>query len=457
MKSINPATGETLKDYKEHSKNEVQLLLKKADLIFHDWKRTSFSQRSALFLRVSQLLKDQSSALAKIMTEEMGKPLSQAKAEVGKCAWVCEFYAENAASFLANQPITTEDSLSYISFQPLGVILGIMPWNFPFWQVFRYVAPTLMAGNTTVLKHASNVFGCELAIEDLFHKAGFPEGVFKSLLIDSKAVADVIKSPEIKAVTLTGSTAAGKSVAQSAAEVLKKAVLELGGSDAYVILSDADIDQAVEICLQGRFQNTGQSCIAAKRFIVVGAVREEFEKKLFLAIEDLTYGDPLQGKHMLGPLARHDLRDSLHEQVARSIDQGARCLIGGYIPEGPGAYYPATLLTDIKPGMAAYTEELFGPVACIIPAKDEKEALQFANDSIYGLGAAVLTRDLDKGQHIAEFELEAGCCFVNNFVRSDPRLPFGGIKESGYGRELGSFGIREFVNIKTIKVYTNKV
>jgi succinate-semialdehyde dehydrogenase/glutarate-semialdehyde dehydrogenase len=386
------------------------------------------------------------------MTLEMGKPVSGGVSESEKCAWVCDYYAGNAQGFLADQYVEVGTRKSFVTFQPLGVVLAVMPWNFPFWQVFRFAAPNLMAGNAGLLKHASNVPGCALAIEEVFQEAGFPEALFRSLLIPGSRVNDVIENPLVRAVTLTGSTPAGKAVAAKAGEMLKKTVLELGGSDPYVILEDADIPAAAVTCATARLINSGQSCIAAKRFIVVEAVRDEFEKLFITAMANTKMGDPLEEDTVVGPQAREDLRDELHDQVLRSIGAGAQCLLGGKIPEGPGAYYPPTVLTGVGPGMPAYHEELFGPVASIITVKDEAEALRVANDSSFGLGAAVFTADLERGTRIAREELEAGACFVNDFVRSDPRLPFGGVKESGYGRELSPYGILEFVNIKTVWV-----
>jgi succinate-semialdehyde dehydrogenase/glutarate-semialdehyde dehydrogenase len=382
----------------------------------------------------------------------MGKPIVQSRAEVEKCAWVCEFYADNAEKFLADEIIKTEATKSFVSFQPLGVILAIMPWNFPFWQVFRFAVPNLMAGNAGLLKHASNVSGCALAIEDVFRKAGFPKNLFRSLLVKSNNVKEIISNPKVQAVTLTGSVPAGKSVASLAGSLIKKTVLELGGSDPYVILEDADLEKAAMSCVTSRLLNAGQSCIAAKRFIIVESVYDEFEKLYLEIMSKKKMGDPLDEKNDLGPQASFQLRDELHEQVLKSVGQGARLILGGKIPEIDGAYYPPTILTNVKPGMAAFDEELFGPVAALIKAKDEEDAINLANKSVFGLGASVFTRDLKRGEHIAKEKLNAGCCFVNDFVKSDPRLPFGGIKESGYGRELSLFGIREFVNIKSVYI-----
>jgi succinate-semialdehyde dehydrogenase/glutarate-semialdehyde dehydrogenase len=365
---------------------------------------------------------------------------------------VCDYYAENAEAFLEPEVIPTDATRSFVTFEPLGVVLAVMPWNFPFWQVFRFAAPALMAGNVGVLKHASNVPGCALAIENVFRQAGFPEHAFRTLLVSGSRVDPIIEHPCVRAVTLTGSAPAGRAVARKSGEMLKKTVLELGGSDPYVILEDAVLEQAATACVTSRIINAGQSCIAAKRFVVVEPVRERFERLFVEQMRAKRMGDPLHETTDIGPQARRDLRDELHRQVAASIDCGARCLLGGEIPEGKGAFYPPTVLADVRKGMPAYDEELFGPVAAIIPAQDEKDAVRIANDTVFGLGAAIFTTDTARGERIAAAELDAGACFVNAFVRSDPRLPFGGVKESGYGRELSHFGIKEFVNIKTVYV-----
>jgi succinate-semialdehyde dehydrogenase/glutarate-semialdehyde dehydrogenase len=386
------------------------------------------------------------------MAQEMGKPVKDGKAEAEKCALVCEYYADNTPTFLAPEVVETDASKSFVTFQPLGVILAVMPWNFPFWQVLRFAAPALMAGNAGVLKHASNVPGCALAIEKIFLDAGFPEHLFRTLLIGGGKVSAVIEHPLVRAVTLTGSTPAGKAVASKAGDMIKKTVLELGGNDPYIILEDADLEAAASACVTSRMLNAGQSCIAAKRFIVVESVRTEFERLFVERMNTHTMGDPMDPATTLGPMARHDLRDELHDQVKQCIDKGATCLLGGEIPEGKGAFYPATVLTGVTKGMPAYDDELFGPVAAIISVNNEQEAIEVANDSIFGLGAAVFTRNVERGERIAAEELDAGCCFVNSFVKSDPRLPFGGVRESGYGRELSHYGIKEFVNIKTVFV-----
>jgi len=450
--SVNPATGQVIKQYQEHTPQDVEAALQQADRAFQAWRRVPFPERAARMKAAAKILRERVEPLARLMADEMGKPLAQGRSEIEKCAWGCEYYAEQAERLLAPEPVKTDAAKSYIAFEPLGVILAVMPWNFPFWQVFRFAAPALMAGNVGVLKHAANVPGCALEIERLFRDAGFPDGVFRTLLIGSDRVAVLIDHPVVKAVTLTGSTPAGKAVASRAGAALKKTVLELGGSDPYVILEDADLEQAAQACATSRLINAGQSCIAAKRLIVVERVRKRFEELLGQAMKSQVMGDPTRQDVTVGPLARRDLRDGLHGQVQRSVEQGATALIGGALPDGPGAYYPPTVLTNVRKGMPAYDEELFGPVAAVIPVKDEAEAIRVANDSIFGLGAAVFTKDRRRGEEIAAKELEAGSCFVNAYVRSDPRLPFGGIKQSGYGRELSSFGIREFVNIKTVYV-----
>ena len=452
LESLNPVSGERIATYEEMTPDEVEEILVTCHDTFLEWSRTDFQHRARLLKRVGGLLRDRRDGLAELMTLEMGKPITQARAEVDKCAWVCDYYADNAETHLSPEIVETDATKSYVCFEPLGVVLAVMPWNFPFWQVLRFAAPALMAGNTAALKHASNVQGCALAIEGLFREAGAPEGAFRTLVLGSRTASVAIEHPRVAAVTLTGSTPAGRKVAALAGSLLKKTVLELGGSDPYVILEDADLELAVAACVTGRILNTGQSCIAAKRFIVPDAVRGEFEKRLVELMGRQNVGDPLLDETAVGPMARADLRDELHDQVERSLQAGAGCLLGGEVPEGPGAFYPPTVLTDVTAGMAAYEEELFGPVAAVLPVADEEEAIRVANDTPFGLGAAVFTRDVARGEEIAAKRLQAGSCFVNAFVKSDPRLPFGGIKGSGYGRELGSFGIREFVNIKTVYV-----
>ncbi|MEO5910070.1 MAG: NAD-dependent succinate-semialdehyde dehydrogenase [Pelobium sp.] len=452
LKSINPFDGKTIKTYKEHTLKESNKKIEQTHEAWLKWKNTSFKERASLMNNLVKVLTSKKEELAKLMTEEMGKPYKAGITEAEKCALVCEYYAENAAAFLKDQEVKTEARKSFVAFQPIGVVLAIMPWNFPFWQVFRFLAPGLMAGNCGILKHASNVSGCALAIEDMVKEAGFPYHVFQTLLVSGKNVGPIIENPFIKAVTLTGSTAAGKMVAEKAGSVLKKCVLELGGSDPYIILEDADLDKAAEACVNSRMINNGQSCIAAKRFIVVKSVEKEFTQLFKEKMMAKVMGDPMDNSTDLGPQARTDLRDELHEQVKESMKKGAKCILGGEIPEGKGAFYPATILTQVNKGMPAYDDELFGPVASIISAKDEKDAIRIANDSVFGLGSAVFTQDLQKGERIAKEELQAGSAFVNDFVKSDPRLPFGGINQSGFGRELGTFGIHEFVNIKTVYI-----
>jgi succinate-semialdehyde dehydrogenase/glutarate-semialdehyde dehydrogenase len=451
LESINPTTGEKIKSYPEMSPHEVEEILNQVQKSFLEWRKTSFEERSRLMNQAHDFLLKNKEEYAQLIATEMGKPIVQAKAEIEKCAWGCKYYAENAQEFLKPEIIKTEAIKSYVNYEPLGIVLAIMPWNFPFWQVLRFAVPALMAGNGAVLKHAWNVSGCALAIEEVFRKAGFPENIFRSLLISTGGVAKVIEHPLVKAVTLTGSTRAGQAVGAQAGRVLKKTVLELGGSDPFIVLEDADLEKAAEIAVKSRLLNTGQSCIAAKRFIVVEPLRKAFEQKLVEKMKIIKMGDPSKKETELGPMARADLRDELHKQVAKSVAKGAQLLLGGEIPSQKGAFYPPTIITGVKKGMPAYEEELFGPVASIIPVKDEEEAITVANDSPFGLGAAVFTSNLEKGEKIAA-RIEAGSCFINNMVRSDPRLPFGGIKGSGYGRELSHFGIREFVNIKTVSV-----
>jgi len=450
--SINPANGQKLKSYKAHTPKQVDQKIKQTHKAWLSWKNTSHDERSKLLLNMAGVLQNIKKEFAILMAQEMGKPVAQGVSEIEKCASVCEYYAANATKFLQDQLIETDASKSFVSFQPIGVVLAIMPWNFPFWQVFRFLAPALAAGNCGVLKHASNVPGCASAIEEVINEAGFPDHVFQTLLVNNLSVEKIIENPLIQAVTLTGSTNAGKQVAQKAGSLVKKTVLELGGSDAYVVLEDADLEKAAETCVNSRMINGGQSCIAAKRFIVVKSVEKEFTKLFIAKMKAKKMGDPLSTDTAIGPQARVDLRDQLHEQVKLSIKKGAKCVLGGIIPKGKNAYYPATILTKVKPGMPAYDEELFGPVAAIISANNEADAIRIANDSSFGLGSAVFTKDKVKGERIAATQLQAGSCFVNALVKSDPRLPFGGVKQSGYGRELGMFGIHEFVNIKTVFV-----
>jgi succinate-semialdehyde dehydrogenase/glutarate-semialdehyde dehydrogenase len=452
FETTDPATGQPGKRYPAHTADDAHDAASAAKAAFEEWRRTPFADRAELMRKAAAVLRARKEAFAALMTDEMGKLLSDGRAEVEKCAFNCDWFADNAQRYLAPQPVDLGEGETFVTFNPIGVVLAVMPWNFPFWQVFRFAAPALMAGNAAVLKHASNVPGCALAIEAVFREAGFPDGLFRTLLIKSDAVKPLIEDPNIAAVTLTGSVGAGRSVASAAGAVLKKSVLELGGSDAYLVLEDADIEAAAKVCATARMVNAGQSCIAGKRFIVVRPVRAAFEQALVKAMGAYTIGDPRQEGVKLGPLQSIKARDDVHAQVRASIERGARLLLGGEIPDRPGAWYPATVLTEVRPGQPAHDEEVFGPVAAIIEAADEADAIRIANDNEYGLGSGVLTADLDRGRRIAADALEAGMSFVNDNVRSDPRAPFGGVKHSGYGRECSAYGIREFVNIKTVHV-----
>ena len=449
MRSINPSSGEFIKEYLTHSNDEASAIISHTQETWRQWKQSEFHQRSANMLLAANILRQDKEALAHLMTLEMGKVIHEARAEIEKCAWVCEFYADNAEAFLADEIVETNASRSFVSFESLGIVLAVMPWNFPFWQVFRFAAPALMAGNAAVLKHASNVPGCALAIENIFIKAGFPENLFRTLMISATQVEPVIMNPHIRAVTLTGSEAAGMQVASIAGRALKKTVLELGGSDPFIVLEDADIEKCVTTAVNARMINNGQSCIAAKRFIVVESRLDEFETRKTELMSSLIVGDPLLPDSQVGPLARADLRDELHQQVRASLDAGARLLVGGKSIPGPGFFYEPTVVSDVRSGMSLYHEETFGPVSAIIPVKDAEEAIEVANDSEFGLGGSLWTNDLVRGEKLAR-QIESGAVFVNGMTVSDPRLPFGGIKRSGYGRELSYFGIREFTNIKSI-------
>lgn len=450
QQSVDPATGDVVGTYEEHDAEAVEQALSRAADRFAAWRNRDVAERVAPLRAAAERLEADADRWAELMATEMGKPLAQGRSEAEKCAWVCRYYADHAADFLAPEPVETDATESFVAFRPLGTILAVMPWNFPLWQVFRAAAPALAAGNTMLLKHASNVPGCALAIEEILRDAGLPDGGFTTLLVGSDRVAGLIEDPRVNGATLTGSTPAGRAVAETAGRALKKTVLELGGSDPYVVLEDADLAATVETCVTSRLINSGQSCIAAKRFIVVDSVREEFERRFVDRMRQVTSGPPLEGSFDIGPMARTDLRDELHDQVERSVAAGGRLLLGGERPDGPGAFYPPTVLADLGPGNPAREEETFGPVAAIIGAADEDEAFAIANETDFGLGAAVFTADRARGIRLATERLEAGACFVNAFVRSDPRLPFGGIRESGFGRELSRFGIREFVNVKTV-------
>ena len=452
IESINPATGDLLARYEAMEPAAVADIIAKTHQAFLSWRRTPFAARARAMRKAAEILRGDAAQYAKLMAQEMGKPIRDGIAEAQKCATGCDFYAEHAERFLAAEAVASEARKCFVTFKPLGVVLAVMPWNFPFWQVFRFAAPSLMAGNAAVLKHASNVPGCALAIEEVFRRAGFPEHLFRTLMIGSPQVDAVIEHPLIRAATLTGSGPAGRAVAAKAGSLLKKTVLELGGSDPYLVLEDADVEQAAALSVKARLDNSGHSCIAPKRFIVLEKVRKAFEERFVERMRAARMGDPLQEETEVGPMARHDLRDALHRQVEESVAKGARCLIGGHIPNDRGAYYPPTVLSDVKKGMPAYDEEIFGPVAAVISAKSEEEAIATANDSPFGLGGGVFTRDLARGERIAADAIDSGMVFVNDVVRSDPRWPFGGVKESGYGRELSAYGIKEFVNIKTVYI-----
>lgn len=449
FESVNPATEEIEATFEEHSPEEVERALADASRAFDRWRKTPFEVRSGYMREAASYLRAHGARFAGLMTAEMGKPIRQSEAEVEKCAWCCEFYAEHAARFLSDQETASSASHSYVAFDALGPVLAVMPWNFPFWQVFRFAAPTLMAGNTGVLKHAANVPRCALAIEEVFQEAGFPAGVFQSLLVSSGRVAKIIDDERIRAVTLTGSDIAGAKVAEASGRVLKKNVLELGGSDPFIVLADADIEAATTTAVNSRYQNAGQSCIAAKRFIVVEEIAEEFTARFVEATRRLRVGDPARRETEVGPLARADLRQLLEDQVERSLQQGAVIAAGGHHLERRGYFYEPTVITNVSATMPVFGEETFGPVAAIVRARDAEEAVSLANQSAYGLGAALWTRDLEAARGLAR-EIQAGSVFINGMVASDPRLPFGGVKRSGYGRELGEFGVREFVNIKTV-------
>ncbi len=449
FKSINPANGDTLKLFEAWDAPRLELALQQAANAVPAWCATSVDERADLLKKLAQCLSARKEELALLIMREMGKLIREARAEIEKCATGCNYYAEHGAQFLRDETIGSDARKSYIAYQPLGTVLAVMPWNFPFWQVFRCAAPALMAGNTVLLKHASNVPQCALAIEQLFAEVGFPAGVFRTLLVGNEHVEKIIADVRVHAVSVTGSVEAGRKIAACAGSHLKKSVLELGGSDAFIVLADADLDKTVTQAVAARFQNAGQSCIAAKRFIVVDAIAEKFIARFKDAMEKLKPGDPIDEGVTLAPLARADLRDGLHQQVIDSIAQGAIVVSGCAPLAGPGNYYAASIIDHVKPGMRAYHEELFGPVASIIRARDEEHALTIANDSRFGLGGSIWTRDLARGERLAR-RLHCGLAFVNGMVKSDPRLPFGGVKDSGYGRELSYLGLREFVNAKTV-------
>ena len=447
--TINPATGKTLREFPALTKEAIEAKLQLAWTTFHSYRNTPFAERARLLLKAAEILESEKRELGALMTTEMGKTLGSAIAEAEKCAWACRYYAENGEKLLADEPVATNASRSYVRYQPLGPVLAVMPWNFPFWQVFRFAAPALAAGNTGLLKHASNVPQCALAIEDILHRAGFPAGAFQTLLIEASAVDALLHDDRVVAVTLTGSEPAGRSVAKSSGGQIKKAVLELGGSDPFIVMPSADFEEAVGAAVKARVINNGQSCIAAKRFIVAEGIYEAFEQRFVDRMKALKVGDPMAADTDVGPLATGKIRDELHDQVQRAVAAGGRLLTGGRKVDGPGFYYEPTVLADVPRSSPVFREEFFGPVAMLFRARDTEEAIELANDSPFGLGSSVWTKDPAEQARFAD-GIEAGQVFVNAMVASDPRLPFGGVKRSGFGRELGVWGIREFVNVKTV-------
>ncbi len=451
MQSINPATEEVLEELSEHTPQQIDQALELAHRQFEAWRASSFGQRAAVLQAAARALRADKARWAGLITAEMGKPIVEAEAEIEKCAWNCDYYAEHAPKYLADEHVVTNARESFVAFEPLGLVLAIMPWNFPFWQVIRFLAPALMAGNGAVLKHASNVPQCALAVEEVMKRAGLPDGLFRALLVPGSAVEPIIADPRIAAVTLTGSSEVGEKVAGAAGRHLKKQVLELGGSDPFIVLADADLDAAASTAARARNQNSGQSCIAAKRFIVEEPVADQFTEKFAAAVKALQVGDPTERSTNVGPLARGDLRETLIRQVEESVQQGARAVVGGSPLDGRGYFYRPTVLDGVEQEMPAFREETFGPVAAVLRAKDAEDALRLANDTEYGLGANLWTGDTERGKALAR-RIEAGFVAINGMVASDPRIPFGGVKRSGYGRELGAFGIREFTNIQSIWV-----
>ncbi len=451
LQSVNPATGAVLETFEETSPTELDRIIARADAASREWRVLPVAARAERLRAAGRILRERKDAYARTMALEMGKPLAQGVAEAEKCAWVCDYYADQAAAMLADQPRQTDATRSYVRFEAIGPVLAIMPWNFPFWQVFRFAAPALAAGNAGILKHAPNVSRCALEIEQAFQDAGLPDGLFRSVFLSNEAAAGVIADQRVRAVTLTGSDRGGSQVAERAGRHLKKTVLELGGSDPFIVLEDADLARAAQIAAEARLQNSGQSCIAAKRFIVVEPIAQDFIERFTAEMGARRVGDPLDPAISIGPQARLDLRENLHRQVRESVQRGAQVALGGQLSGGPGAFYPPTVLTAVQPGMPAFDEETFGPVAAVVRAKDEADAIRIANASQYGLGASVWTADRARGERVAR-AIEAGSVFVNALVKSDPRLPFGGVKRSGFGRELSEYGLREFVNIKTVWV-----
>ncbi len=449
MQSTNPLTNEVIQEFEEHSDAQIEEVLQRADATYYKWRKTSFNEREKLMHAAADVLRKNKDKYAQIMTDEMGKTKKEALSEVEKCALCCDYYAEKAAKFLADEPLEIEQDQAYIAYSPIGTVLAVMPWNFPFWQVIRFAAPNLMAGNVGILKHASNVPQCALALAEVFREAGFPEGCFQSLLISSKKIDGLLGDRRIRAATLTGSEGAGSKVASKAGQELKKTVLELGGSDPFIVLADADIEKAATTAVKARMINCGQSCIAAKRFLVVQEVYDQFMEIFIRKMSELRQGDPNEDGVDYGPMAREDLAEQLLEQTQKSIDKGAKVLLGGDRPDRKGAFFNATILGDLKPGMPAYDEEMFGPVASVFRCKDVEEAILIANDSPYGLGGSVWTKDIGKGKEVVR-QVDSGAVYINKMMASHPALPFGGVKLSGYGRELSHLGIREFVNQKTV-------
>jgi succinate-semialdehyde dehydrogenase/glutarate-semialdehyde dehydrogenase len=451
IESINPATGELMEVFDEWTAEVTAGVVGKVHEAFLTWRQVPFARRAELMRKAAAVLRANKDEYARVMALEMGKPVSDGRGEVEKCAWVCDYYAEHAEGMLADEPAQSDGARAYVAFRPIGAVLAVMPWNFPFWQVFRFAAPALMAGNTGLLKHSSNVPRSALAIEEVFRKAGFPDNVFRTLMIGSRQVEAVIEHPLVAAVTLTGSDIAGRKVAAAAGRALKKTVMELGGSDPFVVLADADLEEAARVGAKARCINSGQSCIAAKRFIIEEAVYDAWLERFTAAMAALVVGDPLAEATQVGPQAREDLMRELHGQVEASVAKGAKVLLGGAPLERKGYFYPPTILAEVRPGMPAYHEEFFGPVASVIRVRDAEEAVAVANATPFGLGGSVWTRDAARGEAVAA-RIEAGAVFVNGLVKSDPRLPFGGVKTSGYGRELSHYGIKEFVNIQTVWV-----
>ncbi|NDW15403.1 aldehyde dehydrogenase family protein [Alteromonas genovensis] len=455
IKTYNPTTGEQLDHYQLISAEDAEQAVTRSHEAYLNWKKTSFGARAEIFNNLADLMEERIDDLANLMTLEMGKVAEQGKQEVQLCAEICRYTAEHGASFLEDEARVYEGGKAIITYQPTGVILGIQPWNFPLYQVIRYSASNIMAGNTTVLKHAQNVFGMAQAIQQLYEDAGFPKNVYQSLMIDGSTASGLIKHKHVRGVTFTGSDSVGKQVAKEAAGESKKTVMELGSNDAFIVLADADIDNAVEMCIKGRVINNGETCVAAKRFVISDSVYDEFRDKFVSQCKKLTVGDPSKEGTDLGPMAREDLRDELHDQVKESVNAGATISLGGEVPDGAGYFYPVTVLENVSPGMPAYDDELFGPVASLIRARDDKQAMEIANDSRYGLGGGIFSTDTDNAIALAKNEFDTGMVNINGYSLAQPNLPFGGVKDSGYGREHGGYGIREFVNIKTIMVASN--